>query len=48
MSEGPENSSSFEDSGRSDEEYSEDDASSKDGGTENPQVRRSTRESKAL
>ncbi|GJV52078.1 hypothetical protein Tco_1447819 [Tanacetum coccineum] len=37
------NSGSFKDSGRSDEEYSEDGASSKEGGFETPQVRRSTR-----
>ncbi|GKC97358.1 hypothetical protein Tco_1167633 [Tanacetum coccineum] len=42
-----ENSKSFEDSGRSEEEYSEDGASSKEGGSESPQVRRSTRESMA-
>ncbi|GKD21335.1 hypothetical protein Tco_1223038 [Tanacetum coccineum] len=36
----------FEDSGRSDEEYSKDGASSKEGGSETPQVRRSTRESR--
>ncbi|GKF18078.1 hypothetical protein Tco_0062996 [Tanacetum coccineum] len=47
-SEGSENSGSFEDSGRSDEEYYEDGASSKEGGSETPQVRRSTRESRAL
>ncbi|GKE35901.1 retrovirus-related pol polyprotein from transposon TNT 1-94, partial [Tanacetum coccineum] len=47
MSKGSENNSSFEDSGRSDEEYSKDDASSNDGGSETPQVRRSTRESRA-
>ncbi|GJY73786.1 hypothetical protein Tco_0478217 [Tanacetum coccineum] len=47
-SEGSENSGSFEDSGRSDEEDSEDRASSEDGGSETPQVRRSTRESMAL
>ncbi|GKA81072.1 retrovirus-related pol polyprotein from transposon TNT 1-94 [Tanacetum coccineum] len=46
-SEGSENSGSFKDSGRSDEEYSEDRASSKEGGFETPQVRRSTRESRA-
>ncbi|GKE09979.1 hypothetical protein Tco_1413530, partial [Tanacetum coccineum] len=46
-SEGSENSGSFKDSGRSDEEYSEDGASSKEGGFETPQVRRSTRESRA-
>ncbi|GJR26360.1 retrovirus-related pol polyprotein from transposon TNT 1-94 [Tanacetum coccineum] len=42
-----ENSGSFEDSGKSDEEYSEDGASSKEEGSEIPHVRRSTRESKA-
>ncbi|GJV69967.1 hypothetical protein Tco_1485476 [Tanacetum coccineum] len=42
------NSRSFEDSGRSDEEYSEDEASSKEGGSETQQVRKSTRESRAL
>ncbi|GKA51760.1 retrovirus-related pol polyprotein from transposon TNT 1-94 [Tanacetum coccineum] len=47
-SEGSENSGSFKDSGRSDEEYSEDGASSKEGGFETPRVRRSTRESSAL
>nr|GEX05678.1 hypothetical protein [Tanacetum cinerariifolium] len=36
MSEGSENSRSFEDSGRSDEEYSEDGAFSKEGGSETP------------
>ncbi|GJS65838.1 retrovirus-related pol polyprotein from transposon TNT 1-94 [Tanacetum coccineum] len=46
-SEGSENCGSFEDSGRSDEEYSKDRASSKEGGFETPQVRRSTRESRA-
>ncbi|GJT73542.1 hypothetical protein Tco_1032828 [Tanacetum coccineum] len=46
-SEGSENSGSFKDSGRSDEEYSEDRASSNEGGFETPQVRRSTRESRA-
>ncbi|GJV77535.1 hypothetical protein Tco_1509119 [Tanacetum coccineum] len=46
-SEGSENSRSFEDSGRSDKEYSEDRASSKEGGSETLQVRRSTRESRA-
>ncbi|GJZ71618.1 hypothetical protein Tco_0635469 [Tanacetum coccineum] len=35
-SEGSENSGSFKDSGRSDEEYSEDGASSKEGGSETP------------
>ncbi|GJZ68117.1 retrovirus-related pol polyprotein from transposon TNT 1-94 [Tanacetum coccineum] len=47
MSEGSENSRSFEDSGRSDEEDSEDRAFSKEGGSETSQVRRSTRESRA-
>ncbi|GKA97148.1 retrovirus-related pol polyprotein from transposon TNT 1-94, partial [Tanacetum coccineum] len=47
MSEGSNNSRSFEDSGRSDEEGSEDNTSSKEGGFETPQLRRSTRESKA-
>ncbi|GJQ99102.1 hypothetical protein Tco_0522087 [Tanacetum coccineum] len=46
-SEGSENSGSFEDNGRSGEEYSEDGASSKEGGSETPQVRRSTKESRA-
>nr|GEX85255.1 hypothetical protein [Tanacetum cinerariifolium] len=46
-SKGSENSVSFEDSGRSYEEYSEYGASSKEGGFENLQVRRSTREAKA-
>ncbi|GJV10770.1 hypothetical protein Tco_1352311 [Tanacetum coccineum] len=46
-SEGSKNSRNFEDSGRSDEEYSEDGASSKEGGSETPHVRRSTRESRA-
>ncbi|GJY57622.1 hypothetical protein Tco_0456737 [Tanacetum coccineum] len=46
-SERSENSRSFKDSGRSDEEYSEDGASSKEEGSESPQVRRSTRESMA-
>ncbi|GJW06711.1 retrovirus-related pol polyprotein from transposon TNT 1-94 [Tanacetum coccineum] len=46
-SEGSENSGSFEDSGRSDEEDSEDRASSEEGGSETPQLRRSTRESRA-
>ncbi|GJT67256.1 retrovirus-related pol polyprotein from transposon TNT 1-94 [Tanacetum coccineum] len=40
-------SGSFEDSGRSDEEDSEDRASSEEGGSETPQLRRSTRESRA-
>nr|GEZ21723.1 retrovirus-related Pol polyprotein from transposon TNT 1-94 [Tanacetum cinerariifolium] len=47
MSEGSENSGSFEDSGRSDKEDSEDEAFSKEGGSETPQVQRSTRESRA-
>nr|GEV59240.1 hypothetical protein [Tanacetum cinerariifolium] len=47
-SEGSKNSRSFEDSGRLNEEYSENRASSKEGCSETPQVRRSTRESKAL
>ncbi|GJY83783.1 retrovirus-related pol polyprotein from transposon TNT 1-94, partial [Tanacetum coccineum] len=46
-SEGSENNGSFENSGRLDEEYSEDGASCKEGGSETPQVRRSTRESRA-
>ncbi|GJV47409.1 retrovirus-related pol polyprotein from transposon TNT 1-94 [Tanacetum coccineum] len=46
-SEGSENSGSFKDSGRSDEEYSEDRASFEEGGFETPQLRRSTRESRA-
>ncbi|GKE58278.1 retrovirus-related pol polyprotein from transposon TNT 1-94, partial [Tanacetum coccineum] len=46
-SEGSENSGSFEDSRRSDEEDSEDRASSEEGGSETPQLRRSTRESRA-
>ncbi|GJV21034.1 retrovirus-related pol polyprotein from transposon TNT 1-94 [Tanacetum coccineum] len=46
-SEGSENSGSFKDSGRSNEEYSEDGASSKEGSFETPHVRRSTRESRA-
>ncbi|GJY37053.1 retrovirus-related pol polyprotein from transposon TNT 1-94, partial [Tanacetum coccineum] len=46
-SEGSENSGSFEDSGRSDEEDSEDRASSEEGGSETPQLRRSTKESRA-
>ncbi|GJZ26384.1 hypothetical protein Tco_0570637, partial [Tanacetum coccineum] len=45
-SEGSKNSRSFEDSGRSDEEYSEDGASSKDRGSETPHVRRSNKESR--
>ncbi|GKC28320.1 hypothetical protein Tco_1035614, partial [Tanacetum coccineum] len=47
-SEGSKKSESFKDSGRSDEEYSKDGASSKEGGFETPHVRRSTRESRAL
>ncbi|GJX65811.1 putative RNA-directed DNA polymerase [Tanacetum coccineum] len=47
-SEGSKNSGSFEDSGRSDEEDSIDGEFSKKGGSETLQVRRSTRESKAL
>ncbi|GKG33515.1 hypothetical protein Tco_0433674, partial [Tanacetum coccineum] len=46
-SEGSKNSGSFKDSGRLYEEYSEDGASSNEGGFETPQVRRSTRESRA-
>nr|GEX91398.1 retrovirus-related Pol polyprotein from transposon TNT 1-94 [Tanacetum cinerariifolium] len=46
-SKGSENSGSFEDSARSDEEYSKDRASSKEGGSETPHVRRSTIEFKA-
>ncbi|GJV68046.1 retrovirus-related pol polyprotein from transposon TNT 1-94 [Tanacetum coccineum] len=46
-SERSENNRSFEDSKRSDEEYSEDGASTKEGGSETPHVRRSTRESRA-
>nr|GEV85577.1 hypothetical protein [Tanacetum cinerariifolium] len=46
MSEGSKKSRSFEDSERSYEEYSEDRASSKEGGSETPQVRRSTIESR--
>nr|GEU86275.1 retrovirus-related Pol polyprotein from transposon TNT 1-94 [Tanacetum cinerariifolium] len=46
-SEGSENSRSFEDSRRSDKEDSEDEAFSKEGGSETPQVRRSTKESRA-
>ncbi|GKE53068.1 hypothetical protein Tco_1488224, partial [Tanacetum coccineum] len=46
-SEGSKNSRSFEDSGRLDKEYSEDGASSNEGGSKTPQVRRSTRESRA-
>ncbi|GKC05110.1 retrovirus-related pol polyprotein from transposon TNT 1-94, partial [Tanacetum coccineum] len=47
MSEGSENSGSFEDSGRSYEEYSEDGASSKEGGSKTPYIQRSTREFRA-
>nr|GEZ53023.1 retrovirus-related Pol polyprotein from transposon TNT 1-94 [Tanacetum cinerariifolium] len=46
-SEESKNSRSFEDNGRSDKEDSEDGAFSKEGGSETPQVRRSTRESRA-
>ncbi|GJR70636.1 retrovirus-related pol polyprotein from transposon TNT 1-94 [Tanacetum coccineum] len=46
-SEGSKNNRSFEDSGRSYEEYSEYGASCKEGGSETPQVRRSTREFRA-
>ncbi|GKC64119.1 retrovirus-related pol polyprotein from transposon TNT 1-94, partial [Tanacetum coccineum] len=46
--EGSKNSGSFEDSGRSDEEYSKDRASSKEGVSETPHVRRSNTKSKAL
>nr|GEU45595.1 hypothetical protein [Tanacetum cinerariifolium] len=46
-SEGSKNSGSFKDSGRSDEEYSEDGVSSKEGGFDILQVRRSTRGSMA-
>nr|GEW70872.1 RNA-binding protein 1 [Tanacetum cinerariifolium] len=45
-SEGSKNSRSFEDSGRSDTEYSKDGASSKEGGSKTPPVQRSTRESR--
>ncbi|GJR25797.1 hypothetical protein Tco_1102029 [Tanacetum coccineum] len=45
-SEGSENNRSFKDSGRSDEEYSEDKASSKKGGSKTPQVRRCTKDSR--
>ncbi|GJT93971.1 putative RNA-directed DNA polymerase [Tanacetum coccineum] len=47
MSEGSENSRSFKDSGRSNEKDTEDGASFKEGGSETPQVRRSSRESRA-
>ncbi|GKF18863.1 hypothetical protein Tco_0063781, partial [Tanacetum coccineum] len=46
-SKGSKNSKSFEDSGRSGEEYSKDEASSNEGGSETPHVQRSTRESRA-
>ncbi|GJY81297.1 hypothetical protein Tco_0494048 [Tanacetum coccineum] len=46
-SEGSKNSKSFEDSGRSDEEYPEYGAFSKEGGSKTPQIRRSIRESRA-
>nr|GEZ14054.1 putative retrovirus-related Pol polyprotein from transposon TNT 1-94 [Tanacetum cinerariifolium] len=46
MNEGSKNSGNFEDSGRSNEEYSKDGESSKDGGSETPYVRRSNRESR--
>ncbi|GJU19780.1 retrovirus-related pol polyprotein from transposon TNT 1-94 [Tanacetum coccineum] len=46
-SEGSKNSGSFKDSGRLDEEDSEDRASSEEGGFETPHVRRSNRESRA-
>ncbi|GJR87471.1 hypothetical protein Tco_0211482, partial [Tanacetum coccineum] len=46
-SEGSKNSRSFEDSGRSDEEDSKDRASSKEGGSETLQLRRSTIKSRA-
>ncbi|GKF68487.1 hypothetical protein Tco_0198166, partial [Tanacetum coccineum] len=45
---GSENSKSFKDSGRLDEEDSKDEAFSEEGGSETPHVRRSTRESRAL
>nr|GEX48084.1 retrovirus-related Pol polyprotein from transposon TNT 1-94 [Tanacetum cinerariifolium] len=48
ISEGSKNSGSFRDSRSSDEEYSEDEASYKEGDSKTPQVRRSTRESRAL
>ncbi|GJT32816.1 hypothetical protein Tco_0923235 [Tanacetum coccineum] len=47
MSEGSKNSESFEDSGRSNEEDSNDETSSKKEGFKTPHVRRSSRESKA-
>ncbi|GJV22325.1 retrovirus-related pol polyprotein from transposon TNT 1-94 [Tanacetum coccineum] len=46
-SKGSENSGSFKDNGRLDEEYSENRASSKEGGSETPHVRISTKESRA-
>ncbi|GJV53088.1 hypothetical protein Tco_1448829 [Tanacetum coccineum] len=46
-SERSKNSGSFKDSGRSNEEYFKDGASSKEGGSKTPHVRRSTRESRA-
>ncbi|GKD59085.1 retrovirus-related pol polyprotein from transposon TNT 1-94 [Tanacetum coccineum] len=46
-SEGSENSGSFEDGGRSNEEDYKDRASSEEGGSETPQLQRSTRESRA-
>ncbi|GJU10985.1 disease resistance protein [Tanacetum coccineum] len=46
-SEGSENNGSFKNSGRSNEEYSEDEASSKEGGFKTPHVQRSIRESRA-
>ncbi|GKA27486.1 retrovirus-related pol polyprotein from transposon TNT 1-94 [Tanacetum coccineum] len=46
-SEESKNNGSFKDSRRSDEEYSKDEASSKEGGFGTPHVRRSTRESRA-
>ncbi|GKE14534.1 putative RNA-directed DNA polymerase, partial [Tanacetum coccineum] len=47
MSEGSENNRSFEDIGRSNKEDSKDRASFKEGGSETPQLQRSTRESRA-
>ncbi|GJW31104.1 retrovirus-related pol polyprotein from transposon TNT 1-94 [Tanacetum coccineum] len=47
-SEGSKNSGSFEDNGKSNEEDSKDEASSEEGGSKTVQVRRSSRESKAL
>ncbi|GKA57283.1 retrovirus-related pol polyprotein from transposon TNT 1-94 [Tanacetum coccineum] len=46
--EGSKNNGIFEDSRRLDKEYSEDGGSCKEGGSKNSQVRRSTRESRAL